>query len=75
MEGEKMCSHNWEAECISLRAECAELAHRIAVLADEKSKLGIMYDQLLKEKSDMDREIGRLEGQIEAYKFCVECRR
>ena len=75
MEGKERCSHNWEAECQSLRDRCTEMKHRIDVLTDEKSKPGIMYEQLLKEKSDMDRRIGYLEGQIEAYKFCVEFRR
>lgn len=75
MEGKEKCGHNWERECESMRAECVELKHRVSVLTDEKSKLGIMYEQLLKEKSDMDRQIGRLEGQIEAFKFCMECRR
>lgn len=73
MEGKERCSHNWEAECISLRDKCTELAHHAKVLEDEKSKLGVMYEQLLKEKSDMDRKMGNLEGQIEAYKFCMEC--
>ena len=75
MESKNACSHNWEEECMSLRAECTEMKHHIDVLTDEKSKLGIMYEQLLKEKSDMDRRIGNLEGQIEAYKYCMDLRR
>jgi predicted nuclease with TOPRIM domain len=75
MEGEGRCSHNWEAECRSLRDKCTAMKMELDKLQDEKSKLGIMYEKLLKEKSDMDRKIGNLEGQIEAYKFCMECRR
>jgi predicted nuclease with TOPRIM domain len=67
-------------ECLAsawdqLKAENAALKHRCDMLTDEKSKLGLMYDKLLKEKSDLDRKIGFLEGQIEAYQFCVNIRR
>lgn len=40
-------------------------------LKDENSKLGLQYEKLLKEKSDFDREMGRLEGQVEAYRFVL----
>lgn len=48
---------------------------RTKQLEDERDKLGILYEQLLKEKSDLDRRIGYLEGQIEAYQYCMNCRR
>ena len=44
-------------------------------LADQNQKLGTQYQKLLKEKSDLDRKIGFLEGQIEAYQYCMNCRR
>lgn len=75
MAVQEKCSHNWEDECRSLRDRCAALQMELNGLLDEKNKLGIMYEQLLKEKSDMDRQIGRLEGQIEAYKYCADTRR
>ena len=50
-------------------AETAELKQFCDRLRDENSKLGIKYEQLLKEKSDLDRQMGYLEGQVEAYRF------
>ena len=44
-------------------------------LAEENQKLGTQYQKLLKEKSDLDRKFGFLEGQIEAYQYCMNCRR
>lgn len=50
-------------------AEIAELKHYCERLKDENSKLGIQYEKLLKEKSDLDRKMGYLEGQVEAFQF------
>lgn len=75
VEDEIKCSHNWEAECVDLRMKCREMQDYIHHLVDENSKLGIQYEQLLKEKSDLDRKVGFLEGQIEAYQYCMNCRR
>ena len=55
--------------------EIEELKHLCDRLRDENSKLGIQYEKLLKEKSDLDREMGYLEGQVEAYKFIWGCRK
>ena len=52
-----------------LQAENEELRCRCDRLADENSKLGLQYEKLLKEKSDLDRKLGFLEGQIEAFRF------
>ena len=69
MPTESPCDHNWKAECLELRDKCCEMECRIQMLTDEKRKIGIQYEKLLKEKSDQDREIGYLEGQVDAYKF------
>ena len=55
--------------------EIDELKHLCDRLRDENSKLGLQYEKLLKEKSDLDREMGYLEGQVEAYKFIWGCRK
>lgn len=44
-------------------------------LRDENSKLGVQYEKLLKEKSDVERQMGYLEGQVEAYRFIWGCRK
>ena len=59
-----------EVEELKIRcAEIKELKHFCDRLRDENSKLGIQYEQLLKEKSNLDRQMRYLEGQVEAYKF------
>lgn len=49
--------------------EFEELKHLCDRLRDENSKLGLQYEKLLKEKSDLDRRMGYLEGQVEAFQF------
>ena len=66
---------NWESKVESLTAENKELKHYCESLKDENSKLGLLYEKLLKEKSNLDRKLGFLEGQIEAYQYCMNCRR
>ena len=66
---------NYEEELKVRCAEIAELKHAHEKLLDENSKLGLQYEKLLKEKSDLDRKVGFLEGQIEAYQYCMNCRR
>lgn len=71
---EDLCDHNWEGECKDLRLKCREMQEIIDRLMNENGKLGLQYEQTLKEKSDLDRKIGFLEGQIEAYQYCMNCR-
>jgi len=74
-ENERTCAPNYEAECEQLRNTVRVLEEKYSALYDENSKLSILYQELLKEKSDLDRKIGFLEGQIEAYQYCMNCRR
>ena len=69
MANENTCDHNWKAECLSLRDKCCEMDHHIQMLEDERSKIGIQYETLLKEKSDLCMKMRYLEGQVEAYRF------
>lgn len=55
--------------------EIEELKHYCDRLKDENSKLCLQYEKLLKEKSDLDRKMGYLEGQVESYKFIWGCRK
>ena len=66
---------DWKTAMESLTAENEALKHRCERLGDENSKLGLQYEQLLKEKSDLDRHMGYLEGQVEAYRFIWGCRK
>ena len=56
-------------------AEIEQLQEICNRLAEENQKMGTQYQKLLKEKSDLERKIGFLEGQIEAYQYCMNCRR
>ena len=53
------------------RAEIADLQQLCQDLRDENSKFGIQYEKLLKEKSDLDRKMGNLEGQNEAFRYVL----
>ena len=66
---ETTCRPDYEAELKVRCAEIAELKQLYERLLDENQKLGLQYEKLLKEKSDLDRKIGFLEGQIEAYQY------
>ena len=66
---------NYEEE---LRIRCEEIAELKRVYEqaiEDNSKLELQCDKLKKEKSDLDRKIGILEGKIEAYQYCMNCRR
>lgn len=55
--------------------EINELKHLCDTLRDENSKLGVKYEEILKEKSGLDMKIGNLEGQIEAFRYVLNCKR
>lgn len=75
MNEERCVMPDYEAELKIRCAEFAELKHEYELAIDNNSKLELQYDKLRKEKSDLDRKICFLEGQIEAYKYCMNCRR
>lgn len=74
-KSETLCRPNYEAELKIRCAELAELKHAYDRAIEDNSKLELQCDKLRKEKSDLDRKIGFLEGQIEAYQYCMNCRR
>ena len=45
---EKTCDYNWRAECEESRAKIYEMECHIRELSEEKTKIGIMYEKLLK---------------------------
>ena len=70
-----LCRPNYEEELKIRCAELAELKHAYERAIEDNSKLELQCDKLRKEKPDLDRKIGFLEGQIEAYQYCMNCRR
>lgn len=61
-----------------LQVRCGEIAalqKTCSHLKDENSKLGLQYEKLLREKSDLELDMARLEGQVEAFRFIWGCRK
>ena len=59
-------------EVESLQAQCRELKCALDREIAERTKIGIMYEELLKEKAELEKRIEFHLGQIEAYKYCIE---
>ena len=74
-KNEMACSQKYKEELKIRCAEIAELKHAYEQATEDNSKLELQCDKLRKEKSELDRKIGFLEGQIEAYQYCMNCRR
>ena len=58
-----------------LRQKNRELECHNKMLIDDNRKRGIKCEDLQKEKSELERKISFLEGQIEALKYALRCRR
>lgn len=56
----------------ALQAENKELRFALDKEIYERNKIGGMYEELLKEKADLEKRIDFHLGQIEAYKYCID---
>ena len=56
----------------SLEAENKELRFALDREIDERNKISVMYEELLKEKAELEKRIEFNLGQIEAYKYFVD---
>lgn len=56
----------------ALQAEIKELRFALDKEIEERNKIGLMYEELLKEKAELEKRIEFHLGQIEAYKYCVD---
>ena len=56
----------------ALQAENKELRFALDREIDEKNKISVMYEELLKEKAELEKRIEFHLGQIEAYKYFVD---
>lgn len=54
-----------------LKAQVEELKFRLDQNNDERSKIGIMFKETLKENEDLKMKVEFLSGQCEAYKYCI----
>ena len=56
----------------ALQAENKELRFALDREIDERNKISVMYEELLKEKAELEKRIEFNLGQIEAYKYCSD---
>lgn len=59
----------------SLKNENNALKCELSELREETEKRCIQCEQICKENHDLQSKIRFLEGQIEAYQYCLNCRR
>lgn len=58
-------------ELEALQAQCKELEYALEREIEEKQKLGVMYEELLKEKTTLEKRIEFLSGANSAYSHCI----
>ena len=56
----------------ALQDEIKELRFALDREIDERNKIGLMYEELLKEKAELEKRNEFHLGQIEAYKYCID---
>lgn len=56
-------------------AEISELKHHLSNVLDDRTKIGTEYEQALIRIDELNGKIEFLKGQIEAYQYCMNCRR
>lgn len=59
-------------DIVALKAKCDELQWSLETCQQEKAKLGVLYEELLEEKAELEKKIEFLSGQVEAYKYVVD---
>lgn len=66
---------NYEEELKIRCAEIAEIKSHLSNVLDERTKIGVELEQALMLIDDLKGKIEFLKGQIEAYQYCMNCRR
>ena len=70
---EKQTAHE---EKLKIRcAEIAEMKCHLSNVLDERSKIGVEFEQALMQIDELKGKIEFLKGQVEAYQYCMNCRR
>lgn len=62
-------------EMIALRSENAELRRALDRSKEAEEKLSVQYKQKCEAVSELQGKIKFLEGQIDAYQYCMNCHR
>lgn len=50
---------------------CLNYEAELARAYDEKTKLGLLYEELSLKCNEQEKEIAHLKGQVKAFEFCV----
>ncbi len=66
---------NYEEELKIRCAEIMDLKRHLSAVNDERDKLGAQYERALETIEELHRKVEYLKGQIEAYQYCMNCRR
>ena len=74
-EGVSICRKKHEEELKIRCDEIADLKRHLSIVGDERSKIGLEFEQALKRIDELNGRIEFLKGQIEAYQYCMNCRR
>lgn len=62
-------------ELDSVRMKCAELNKALCEAVDENKKLKAVIGKGEEINADLRSRVRFLEGQVEAYQYCLNCRR
>lgn len=68
-------AESWREACWKAEQELKEIKCHLSNVLDARAKLGIEYEQALMQIDELKGKIKFLEGQIEAYQYCMNCRR
>lgn len=74
-EKDRTCRPNYAEELKIRCAEIAELKHHLSSVLDERTKIGAEYEQALIRIDELNAKIEFLKGQVDAYQYCMNCRR
>lgn len=70
-----LCRPNYEEELKIRCSEIAEMKRHLSKVLEERSKIGVEFEQALIQIDELKVKIEFLKGQIEAYQYCMNCRR
>lgn len=74
-EKDRLCRHNYEEELKIRCAEIAELKHLLSNVRDDRLKIGTECEQALIRIDELNAKIEFMKGQVDAYQYCMNCRR
>lgn len=74
-EKDRPCMPNYKEALEKTNAKLAEVEHHLRNVLDERTKMGTEYEQALIRIDELNGKIEFLKGQVDAYQYCMNCRR